>query len=183
MSDIKPTNPKDFIGSTKMPYHLWPNTATMLGTLALLDGAAKYGRSNWRHAGVRASIYYDAARRHLDAWFEGEDKTTDSGVDHLGHALACIAIIIDAQAAGKLNDDRMIAGGYHKLLAELTPMVAALKEQHADKSPHHFTIQDGVVLRRLKEIEHLCGKPVSVDGSLAKARPCKLAYSHSGACA
>lgn len=143
MSDeTKPTNPKDFIGSTKMPVHLWPNTATLLGTLAMLDGAAKYGRSNWRVSGVKASIYYDAARRHLDAWFEGEDKTKDSKVHHLGHALACIAIIVDAEAAGKLNDDRMFPGGFAKLLQELTPMVVALKEQHKDKEPHHFTRLD-----------------------------------------
>ena len=69
--DSKPTNPKDLIGSDKLPLHLWPQTATALGAVALLEGALKYGRANWRHAGVRASIYYDAAMRHWGAWFEG----------------------------------------------------------------------------------------------------------------
>lgn len=52
----KPTNPKDAIGSSKLPLHLWPTTATVVGCMALLDGALKYGRSNWRPGGVRALV-------------------------------------------------------------------------------------------------------------------------------
>lgn len=135
-------NPKDAIGSGKLPLHLWPNTATALGCLGLLDGMLKYGRSNWRAAGVRASIYIDAAKRHLDKWFEGQDVDDDSGIPHFAHALACLAILVDAQAAGKLNDDRMVAGGYLTLLDELTPHVARLKDLHSSKNPRHFTIAD-----------------------------------------
>jgi hypothetical protein len=140
MTELKPTNPKDLIGSGKLPLHLWPVTATALGSLGLLDGMLKYGRSNFRAVGVRASIYYDAASRHLNAWFEGEGVDPDSGLPHLAHALACLAIIVDAEAAGKLNDDRMHPGGYRELINSLTPHVARLKEVHADKSPQHYTI-------------------------------------------
>lgn len=140
MSDTKPTNPKDLIGSGKIPLHLWPVTATALGSLGLLDGMLKYGRSNFRAVGVRASIYYDAASRHLNAWFEGEAVDPDSGLPHLAHALACLAIIVDAEAAGKLNDDRMHPGGYRALINSLTPHVARLKKLHADKNPQHYTI-------------------------------------------
>jgi hypothetical protein len=141
----KPTNPKDAIGTNKLPLHLWPTTASALGCVALAEGMLKYGRTNWREAGVRASIYVDAAKRHLDAWFEGEQVAPDSGVPHLGNALACIAIIVDAQAAGKLIDDRAYNGaGYRALVEELTPIVAQLRAQHADKSPRHYTIADAV---------------------------------------
>lgn len=135
-------NPKDSIGSGKLPLHLWPSTATAMGCLGLLDGMLKYGRSNWRVAGVRASIYVDAAKRHLDKWFEGQDCDDDSGLPHFAHALACIAILVDAEAAGKLNDDRMVAGGYLTMLDELTPHVARLKELHSAKNPKHWTIAD-----------------------------------------
>lgn len=141
MTELKPTNPKDLIGSGKLPLHLWPVTATALGSLGLLDGMLKYGRSNFRAVGVRASIYFDAANRHLNAWFEGEEADPDSGLPHLAHALACLAIIVDAQAAGKLNDDRMHPGGYRALINSLTPHVARLKAVHADKSPQHYTIE------------------------------------------
>lgn len=142
MTTLKASNPKDIIGSDKLPLHLWPETATILGSLGLLDGLLKYGRGNFREIGVRSSIYYDAARRHLNAWFEGEDADPDSGLPHLGHALACIAILIDAGAAGKLNDDRQYPGGYRKLVTEMTPHVARLKEMHKDKAPKHYTIAD-----------------------------------------
>ena len=139
----KDTNPKDIIGSNKLPLHLWPQTATILGCLALLDGMLKYGRSNWRAAGVNATIYFDACQRHLTAWFEGEDIDSESGLPHMAHALACIAILADAQAAGMLNDNRFYPGGWRKMVEELTPHVARLKEKHKDRSPRHWTIQDG----------------------------------------
>ena len=142
MSDTKPTNPKDAIGSDKIPIHLWPEAATVLGALGLLDGALKYGRSNWRVAGIRTSIYYDALRRHAAALFEGEDIDPDSGLPHEAHILATVAIVIDARAAGKLNDDRMVAGGYRKLIDEYTPHVARLKTKHAGRNPKHYTIAD-----------------------------------------
>ncbi len=142
MEDWKPTNPKDIIGSNKLPLHLWPETATVLGCLGLLDGALKYGRSNFRAIGVKASIYVDALKRHTNAYFEGQDDDPDSGLPHLAHILACAAILIDAKALNVLNDDRQYPGGYMKLVEEMTPHVARLKEKHKDKSPKHYTIQD-----------------------------------------
>lgn len=139
---MKPTNPKDAVGSDKIPLHLWPTTATALGSMALLDGMLKYGRTNYRAIGVRSSIYYDATIRHMNAWFEGEDLDPDSGLDHLAHALACIAVLVDAKAAGKLNDDRVYPGDYRKFMTELTPHVKRLKDKHAGKNPRHYSIND-----------------------------------------
>ena len=142
MTGLKPTNPKDAIGSDKLPIHLWPSTATALGCIAMLNGMLKYGRSNFRAVGVKTSIYIDAAKRHLDAFFEGEECDPDDGVPHLAAALACIAIIVDARAAGKLNDDRQVAGGYRALVEELTPHIKRLKELHKDRAPKHYTKAD-----------------------------------------
>ena len=135
----KPTNPKDMIATNKVPFHLWPETASAYGALAMAEGAMKYGRSNWRHAGAKASVYYDAARRHLNAWFEGEDLDA-SGAPHLAHVLACVAILVDATEAGKLHDDRMYPGGYHGLASRVESIVAQMRERHADKNPQHYTI-------------------------------------------
>ncbi len=141
-NNLKNTNPKDLIGSDKLPLHLFPMTATVYGTMALLDGALKYGRANWRSAGVRASIYYDACLRHLTKWFEGETIDSDSGLPHLSHALACIAILIDAVEANKLKDDRMYKGGYLRLVKKFAPDVKRLKKLHKAKNPKHWTIAD-----------------------------------------
>jgi hypothetical protein len=143
---MKPSNPKDMIGSDKLPLHLWPATATAMGCIGFLNGLLKYGRANFRVHGIRASIYIDAAKRHLDAWFEGEECDPDDGVPHLSAALACIGIVVDALAAGKLNDDRNVRGGYRKLVGELTPHVARLKKLHEGKDPKHYTIADNASL-------------------------------------
>lgn len=138
----KPTNPKDIIGSNKLPFHLCPTTFTAGVSMAFLEGCLKYGRSNFRAVGVKSSIYYDACLRHLIAWFEGEDIDPDSGLNHLYKAGACLAVITDAMEAGKLNDDRMIKGGYKKVIERFTPMIKELKEKHKDKNPKHYTIKD-----------------------------------------
>lgn len=137
----RPSNPKDAIGSDKLPLHLWPTTATAMGCVGMMEGLSKYGRNSFREHGVRASVYVAACKRHLDAWFEGEDCAPDSGVPHLANALSCIAIIVDAGAAGKLNDDRNYRGeGYRALVEELTPHIRRLREMHKDKDPIHYTI-------------------------------------------
>lgn len=139
----KATNPKDSLGSGKLPLHLWPSTATAAGSVALLNGALKYGRTNWREAGVRATIYIDAILRHALAYLEGEDVDPDDGVDHVAAILAGAAILVDAKAAGKLYDDRAYRGeGFRMLVLALTPEVARLKELHGGKDPKHYTIAD-----------------------------------------
>lgn len=141
-SELKPTNPKDIVGSDKLPLHLWPASATAYGSLGLLDGALKYGRSNWRVAGVRLSIYVDAIQRHTNALFEGEWIDPDSGVPHVSHILACAAIVADAEAAGKLEHDEQFPGGYREMVENLTPHVRRLKDKHAGKSPKHYSVVD-----------------------------------------
>src|SRR6266699_1582109 len=74
----KPTNPKDAIGVLKTPASYVPALVVLEAGVGMLEGGHKYSRHNYRAIGVRASIYYDAARRHLDYWWEGEDLDPDS---------------------------------------------------------------------------------------------------------
>ena len=138
----KDTNPKDIIGSNKIPLHLWPESASAFGCLGFLEGLLKYGRSNYREYGVKASIYVDACKRHLNAWFEGEDYNPDNGIPHLGNALACIAILVEAIVNNKLIDDRMYNGNWGKVIEIITPHVKQLKEKYKDFNPKHWTIED-----------------------------------------
>lgn len=138
-------NPKDQIAVGKLPLHLWPQSATVLGCLGLLEGREKYGRSNFRESGVQASVYYDAMKRHMDAWFEGEDLTPDTGLPHLANVLACAAILVEAITYGKLIDDRNFnpgGPGYRKLVEQFTPEVARIKEMFAGMDPKHYTRAD-----------------------------------------
>lgn len=111
-------NPKDRIGAKKAPLGLVPPALMIETAAALADGAAKYEKFNFRESSVRASIYYEAALRHLFAWWDGEDVASDSGVKHLAHAAACLAILMDTAAIGRQIDDRPARGGAAALLAE-----------------------------------------------------------------
>lgn len=106
MNESKNGNPKDAVGCKKLPLDLVPDTAVAHQAAAHLHGALKYGPYNWRVAGVRSSIYVAACRRHVAAWWNGEDEDPESGLNHLAHALACLNIILDAEECDKLNDDR-----------------------------------------------------------------------------
>lgn len=102
----KPTNPKDSIGSTKPPTSTLPARVIALLGVAMLEGSCKYGRHNYRDAGVRASVYYDAARRHMDKWFEGEDIDPDSGLPHVVKAMASLLVLQDGILHKNYTDDR-----------------------------------------------------------------------------
>jgi hypothetical protein len=105
------TNPKDLIGASKVPLSLVPAVAVSHAAHALADGRAKYGAYNWRQKKVQADIYVDACLRHIQRWFDGrEELAGDSRVHHLGHAIACLAILLDAQETGNLVDNRPAAG-------------------------------------------------------------------------
>lgn len=100
-------NPKSAQGAKKYSLRYLPTSASVEVNRALEDGAKKYGPANWREKGVATSVYVDAALRHIALYFDcKQDNASDSGVHNLGHAMACLAIIIDAEKAGTLTDDR-----------------------------------------------------------------------------
>jgi hypothetical protein len=52
-------------------------------------GAAKYQVDNWKHVPDAKTRYYNAMQRHIDAWWHGEQKDTETGEHHLAHAICC----------------------------------------------------------------------------------------------
>lgn len=106
MNTSKPSNPKDSVGIRRVPFSTIPAVPMAEIGLAMLEGALKYGRHNYRAIGVRSSVYYDAAMRHLTRWWEGEDIDPDSGLPHIVKALASLVVLRDAELNGKLTDDR-----------------------------------------------------------------------------
>jgi len=144
MSDTKLTNPKDIIGSAKLPLNLVPSTLQVFAAQAFAEGATKYGAFNWRVAGVRASVYKAAHDRHMEKYWNGEWADPVTGVPHLASAIACLAIILDAGVAGKLTDDRPPAIPLASVIEEGEKVFAHLRELHKDKNPHHHTEADKV---------------------------------------
>lgn len=109
-------NPKDAEGLKKTRLSLVPPSSTIYEALALEDGATKYGPYNWRKKKVIVSVYLDAAMRHIHQYLDGEFLAKDSKKPHLGHAKACLGIIIDAIETGNLIDDRPAPGNSPELL-------------------------------------------------------------------
>ena len=125
------TNPKTLLGSLKPSLSSVPATALFYLAMAMMDGERKYGLHNWREKNVPARIYIDAAYRHLASWQDGEEYAADSGVHHLGHVMACCAILLDAQEQDVLIDDRPIVGMTSELLARLSE---ELKERQSARA-------------------------------------------------
>lgn len=143
--DTKPTNPKDRIAGTKLPAGLVPDVARIALALAFFEGATKYGRFNWRIAGVSASVYRNAMERHMLKWWNGQDKDPATKVHHLANLMACCAIILDAELYDMLNDDRPPAPDRDAMAravdgAEET--VKHLRELFKDFSPRQFVLGD-----------------------------------------
>ena len=163
------TNPKDIAGRAKVDLSLFPPVAMIHGAHAFMDGAEKYGPFNWREKDVRARVYVAAAMRHLASYLDGEDTAEDSGAHHLGHAIACCAIILDATEAGKIVDDRPVPGSASFRLARLAEDVAerrkAIDESWAKAG--NEAANTGAESRRCK----ICGHPEPVG---CQRRDCDL---------
>lgn len=143
--DEKPTNPKDALGTDRIPLSIVSAVANAEEALALLEGMCKYGAHNFRVIGVRASIYLDAAARHLAKYTLGEDRDPKTGVHHLGSVRACTGIILDTAARGLLTDDRPPSQhDFSDYIDNLEKRVKHLKEIFKDRNPRHYTKADTV---------------------------------------
>lgn len=126
----KDTNPKDAVGVRKAPLSCIPTNVLFEVGVGMLEGARKYGRHNWRVIGVRSSVYYDAAMRHLAQWWEGENIDADSGIHHVAKAIACLMVLRDAQIRKMCQDDRPPCSG--DWMEELNKAAAAVIDKYPD---------------------------------------------------
>lgn len=174
-------NPKDATGRAKLPLHLWPASATAAGCVGFLEGELKYGRNNFRASDVAASVYVAAAKRHIDAWFEGQENSPDTGSPHLGNALACIAILVDTQVNGTLLDDRNFVPSpeaYESWVATLTTQCKSLKHQFATLvAPKHWDRRDQVAAEQASAKSLMAGDSdqATTFGPLAEKNTISLA--------
>ncbi len=136
----KETNPKDLIGSDKAPLGLVPGPTMAYLAVGHLEGDLKYGRKNWREAGVRFSIYMDACLRHLMKLNDGEWTDPITQVPHIANALTCLSIIVDAHHSGKLTDDRPKAAPTGKVIDDMSATVKHLKGLFSAAKPIDYFI-------------------------------------------
>lgn len=135
VGNIKDSNPKDAIGTRKVPFGTVPQQVVAEVGLALLEGAVKYGRHNYRAIGVRSSVYYDATHRHLGAWWEGQDIDPKSGLHHITKAIASLVVLRDAMIQGKCEDDRPPPVADPDWVEKLNAEAARILDEHPNPMP------------------------------------------------
>lgn len=91
--------------NNKPDLSLLPRAALISMAEAFMYGEKKYGRYNYT-LGFESHRLFAALQRHLLAWQDGETDDPESGLSHLSHALATIAMIVHCQELGTLTDTR-----------------------------------------------------------------------------
>jgi hypothetical protein len=149
--DYPDNNPKTSQGALKAPLELVPPIVLVAMSDAFAEGARKYGPYNWREKEISSTVYYGAVLRHLTAWFDGQDEDEDTGNCHISHALACLAMLVDAREIGKLNDNRPMKGGTSEALrmrvkskedALLQPLTTALDRLHEEVRLEEYSLPE-----------------------------------------
>lgn len=104
MNKEKPTGAfKQHIG--KLPFHHIPVRSLHKLLTVYQHGCHKYAENDYR-LGIKFSVYYDAAMRHLLAWWAGEPYNPESGLSHLSHAAWCIMTLLEYEDVHPHLDDR-----------------------------------------------------------------------------
>lgn len=89
----------------KPPVDLVPAEFVLSAARAFAYGAVKYSRHNWR-GGMKYSRLFSSLQRHLLAWNEGEELDPESGLSHLDHAAASLAMLVSMVKHRTDLDDR-----------------------------------------------------------------------------
>lgn len=137
----KQTNPKDAVGTRKWRvFSTIPMTVMWELGVALMEGARKYGRHNYRVSGVRASVYVDAAMGHVSQWWEGENVDNDSGLSHITKAIASLVVLRDAMIQSQLVDDRPPQAPVGAVRNDLQNVVDELFERYPEAVEAHTAV-------------------------------------------
>ena len=87
--------------SAKLRYSLLPvGTVNQVVQVLEYGASTKYEIDNWQKVPSSRTRYYDAAMRHIDAWWNGElldlDKDGQKGshLPHLAHAICCLMFLM-----------------------------------------------------------------------------------------
>ena len=79
--------------SDKPRWSLVPSGVMEEVIMVLEYGSRKYAPDNWKHVPEATTRYYDAAMRHIDAWWKGEKQDGETGQSHLAHAMCCLMFL------------------------------------------------------------------------------------------
>lgn len=119
MDEVKqapPVGVKDDEGKlefTQVPYDALKEVIRVLmwGAYERLrkDGKRGYGSRNWENVENARTRYYNAAMRHLNQWYYGEERNDSgpngSGRHHLAHMICCGFFLLSMDLRRMFQDD------------------------------------------------------------------------------
>lgn len=80
--------------SDKLEYSLLPKGVLNKVISVLGFGSKKYAKDNWMKVDNPKERYYNAAQRHINQWWEGEKYDSETGENHLAHAICCLMFML-----------------------------------------------------------------------------------------
>lgn len=89
----------------KPPLSILTKESLIAEAQAFAYGELKYSRHNYK-LGMNWNRIIDASLRHITAFNSGEDMDQESGLNHLWHAKACLAMLIYYYENKVGTDDR-----------------------------------------------------------------------------
>lgn len=133
LTQTKDTNPKDAVGIRKWrQLSCIPSLVLCEIGVAMLEGALKYGRHNYRVAGVRASVYIDAAQGHIIQFWEGEDLDPDTKLSHVTKAITSLIVLRDSMIQDNWVDDRPPKAKLDKVRDNLQGIVDEMMDKYPE---------------------------------------------------
>jgi len=96
---------------------LIPKEAMWMMGEAFSYGGKKYGEENHKQ-GLSIKRQLAAALRHIYQFLDGEDLDSESGLNHLGHALASVAMATYTFTNNQEFDDRFRKPGLGNMAAQ-----------------------------------------------------------------
>lgn len=91
-------------GDGKLDFTLVPPALLEQVTRVMMFGAVKYSRDGWKTVPDAKHQYHAACLRHMHAYAKGEALDHESGLPHLAHAAACLAILLALADESKLPE-------------------------------------------------------------------------------
>lgn len=97
---------KKYDGEKPRMYLLPPKALTEVAKV-LTFGATKYDEHNWKKLDNLQNRYTGAALRHIFSHMDGEELDSETGLDHLAHAICCLLFKLEAKLDGeKCKEER-----------------------------------------------------------------------------
>jgi len=146
-------------------------------------GAKKYEDNNWRK-GLKWGRIYGAIQRHLNAFWEGEEVDSESGLTHLAHAAwGCFTLLNYCDTKRELDDrvptkNKLIKK--EKILVYLAGSIYETKYRSNFKlAVKNLNLSDNIIIRDpLSEVDQKSGTTFIVENDKKLIKQCDIVVAY-----